>query len=159
MNQERACDTPHPVTAYCRNAASVTTQCVRTVTQSPRTAALVACDSIVIPGKCHDPVHSHSHPVTNELGRDVQTASQSGVRTPRCDDWVNVLGHQVVPTSRQHPGGAHPVPDVLGRGTRRGRLGEVECAYRPSSFGTGLHSVTCRLHRRVACALHAVMTG
>ena len=29
-------------------------------------------------------------------------------------DWV---GHQVVPTSRQHPGGAQ---------TRRGRLGEVE---------------------------------
>ena len=81
------------------------------VTQSPRTAALVACDSIVIPGKCHDPVHSHSHPVMNVLGHDVQTASQSGVRTPRCDDWVNVLGHQVVPT----------------------RLGEVECAYRCSA--------------------------
>ena len=26
-------------------------------------------------GKCHDPVRSYSHPVTNELGRDVQTAS------------------------------------------------------------------------------------
>ena len=60
-------------------------------------------------------------------------------------DWVNALGHQVVPTSRQHPGGAHPVPDVLGRGTRRGRLGEVECAPRPvcpHSPVKGLHWVT-----------------
>ena len=65
----------------------------------------------------------------NVLGHDVQTASQSGVRTPRCDtcrvaavrgDWAFGTGlHSVTP--------------------------------RPSTSGTG-----CRLHRRVACALHAV---
>ena len=47
---------------------------------------------------------------------------------------MNVLGHQVVPTSRQHPGGAHPVPDVLGRGTRRGRLGEVERSHPVTAY-------------------------
>ena len=38
---------------------------------------------LVIPTQYSDPVHSHSH---------VQTASQSGVRTPRCDDWAFATG-------------------------------------------------------------------